>query len=99
MLVALIKYKQFAATIYDAAAYLNIANLAALLIYDKLNIERGDYITTGGIDGNITLITNARIKSNVEFQGRRKVLRGEQKRKMVKRKKAKGKVCEPGTSD
>ena len=36
-----IKYKQFATAIFDATAHFNIGNLATLMIYDKLDIERG----------------------------------------------------------
>lgn len=94
-----IKYKQFAAAIFDAAAHFNRGNLATLMIYDKLNIERGYYTTKGCIAGNTARIKNARRKNSVEFQGRRKFLRGEKKRKMVKRKKTEGKVYGPGIAD
>ena len=45
-----IKYKQFATTIFDATAHVNIGNLATLMIYDKLDIERGYYTTKSCID-------------------------------------------------
>ena len=36
-----IKYKQFQMAVHDVAAHFNIGNLATLLIYDKLGIQRG----------------------------------------------------------
>ena len=39
-----IKYKQFATAIFDATAHFNIGNLATLMIYDKLDNERGYYM-------------------------------------------------------
>ena len=44
-------------------------------------------------------INNARRKSSDEYQGRRKFIRGEKKRKFVNRKKAGGKVYGPGMAD
>ena len=48
-----IKYKQFAAAVFDATAHFNIGNLATLRIYDKFYVERGYFTTTDCIDGNI----------------------------------------------
>ena len=72
-----IKYKQFATVIFDATAHFNIGNLATLMIYDKLDIERGYYTTKGCIDDNCVRINNARRKSSDEYQGCRKFIRGE----------------------
>ena len=93
-----IKYKQFATAIFDATA-LNSGNFATLMIYDKLNIERGYYTTKGCIDDNCMRINNARRKSSDEYQGRRKFIRGGKKRKLVNRKKVEGKVYGPGMAD
>ena len=64
-----IKYRQFAMAIFDAAAHFNIGNLATLMIYDKLNIERGYYTIRGCIDDNTVRINNARRKSSNVYQG------------------------------
>ena len=85
------KYKQFATAIFDATAHFNIGNLAALMIYDKLDIERGYYPTKGCIDDNCVRINNARRKSSDEYQGSRKFIRGEKKRKLVNHKKSRRK--------
>ena len=81
------KYKQFATAIFDATAHFNIGNLATRMIYDKLDIERGYYTTKSCIDDNFVRINNARRKSSDEYQGRRKFIRGEKKRKFANRKK------------
>ena len=47
-----VKYKQF------TAARFNIGNLATLMTYDNLYVERGYHTTKGCINGNITRITN-----------------------------------------
>ena len=81
------KYKQFATAIFDATAHFNIGNLATRMIYDKLDIERGYYTTKSCIDDNFVRINNARRKSSDGYQGRRKFIRGEKKRKFVNREK------------
>ena len=81
------KYIQFATAIFDATAHFNVGNLATRMIYDKLDIERGYYTTKNCIDDNFVRINNARRKSSDEYQGRRKFIRGEKKRKFVNRKK------------
>ena len=35
-----IKYKQFEMSVCDAAAHFNVGNLATLLIFDELKVER-----------------------------------------------------------
>ena len=42
----------FELAVYDAVAHFNIGNLATLLIFDKVNIERGYYTTLGIITDN-----------------------------------------------
>ena len=45
--------------VYDAAAHFNIGNLASLLVYDNVNIERGYYTIQGCIVDNNVRIKNA----------------------------------------
>ena len=51
------KYKQFSAAVYDAAVHFKVGNIATLLIYDKLHIDRGFYTTKGCLDKNKTRIS------------------------------------------
>ena len=52
-----VKMATFELAVYDAAAHFNIGNLASLLVYDNVNIERGYYTIQGCIVDN-----NLRIK-------------------------------------
>ena len=52
-----VKMATFELAVYDAAAHFNIGNLASLLMYDNVNIERGYYTIQGCIVDN-----NVRIK-------------------------------------
>ena len=47
-----IGYKQFVMSILDAAVHFNSGNLATLLIYDKMSMERGFHTTNGCLDEN-----------------------------------------------
>ena len=51
-----IKYKQFATATVDDTVHFNIGNLSTLMIYDKLDIERGYYTNKGCIDDNCVRI-------------------------------------------
>ena len=73
----------------DADAHFNVGNLATLLIYDKLNVERGFYTTQGCIDDNYCRVNNMSRKSYNNFEGRRKILRGEKNTKACKVRKLK----------
>lgn len=91
--------KQFAAAVYDAAVHFNVGNLGTLLLYDKMNIDRGFYTTKGCLRENKTRISNALRKSSSFYQDRRKRIRGEKKLKLVRNKTTEGKVYEPGMDD
>ena len=51
------KYKQFSAAVYDAVVHFKVGNIATLLIYNKLHIDRGCYTTKGCLDKNKTIIS------------------------------------------
>ena len=52
-----VKMTSFELAVYDAVAHFNIGNLASLLVYDNINIERGYYTIQRCIADN-----NSRIK-------------------------------------
>ena len=67
----------FELAVYDAVAHFNIGNLATLLIFDKINIERGYYTTLGCITENNCRIQNAKRQSSDSAKTRRRYLRGQ----------------------
>ena len=91
-----VKLKQFEIAVYDAAAHFNIGNLATLLVYDYVNIERGYFTTNGCINDNQYRIKNARRQSTGSSKVHRRYLRGMKKSKSDKTKKAEGKVYGAG---
>ena len=91
-----IGFKQFEMSIFDAAVHCNIGNLATLLIFDKMGIEKGFYSTNDCIEGNIQRINNAKRKDSEGVKIRRRMLRGMRKHKSDKNKKQEGSVYGPG---
>ena len=69
----------FELAVYYAVAHFNIGNLATLLIFDKINIERGCYTTLGCITDNICRLQNAKLQSSDSAKTRRRYLRGQKK--------------------
>ena len=57
-----------------AAVHFNVGDLAALQIYDKLNVERGFYTTKGNNWGKLWS-NNTRRKGDINVKERRKILR------------------------
>ena len=49
----------------DATAHFHIGNLATLMVYDKLDIERGYYTTKGCIDDDCVRI-NKKVVMNIK---------------------------------
>ena len=90
-----IKYKQFQMAVHDAAAHFNIGNLATLLIYDKLDIERGYYTTTGCLENDNQRVKNVRRQSTSYVKTRRCIVRGLKKKKGDKTKKHEGTLYGP----
>ena len=45
-----IKLKTFEIGVYDSVAHFNVGNLATLLIYDAVGIDRGKWTVDGCID-------------------------------------------------
>ena len=69
----------FGLAVYDDVAHFNIGNFATLLIFDKVNIERGYYTTLGCITENNCRIQNAKRQSSDSAKTRRRYLRGQKK--------------------
>ena len=91
-----VKFKVFELALFDAVAHFNIGNLATLLIFDKVGLERGYYTTKGCLDDNKTRIENAKKKSMESVQIRRRILRGARKNMSDKTKKQEGSVYGAG---
>ena len=60
---------------------ISIGNLATLLIFNKVNIERGYYTTLGCITDNNCRIQNAKRQGSDSAKTRRRYLREQRKRK------------------
>ena len=74
-----VKMTTFELAVYDAVTHFNISNLATLLIFDKVNIERGYYTTLRCITDNNCRIQNAKRQSSDSAKTRRRYLRGQKK--------------------
>ena len=72
-----VKMTTFELAVYDAVAHFNIGNFATLLIFDKVNIERGYYTTLGCITENNCRIQNAKRQGSDSAKTRRRYLRGQ----------------------
>ena len=73
--------------VLDAVVHFNIGNLATLLIYDKMGMERGFYTMNGCLNENTRRIKNANRKDTESVTIRRRLLRGARKCKSDKSKK------------
>ena len=62
----------FALAVYDDVAHFNIGNLATLLIFDKVKMERGYYTTLGCITENNCRLQNAERQSSDSAKTRRR---------------------------
>ena len=74
-----VKITTFEFAVYDAVTHFNIGNLASLILYDKVNIERGYYTTLGCISDNETRISNSVRQSSNKQKTRRRYLRCKKK--------------------
>ena len=74
-----VKLTTFGFAVYDAVTHFNIGNLASLILYDKVNIERGYYTPLGCISDNETRISNSVRQSSNKQKTRRRYLRGKKK--------------------
>ena len=83
----------------DAVSHFNIGNMATLLIYDKLGLERGYWTEKGCYDNNIDRIKNSNRKSTESNRARRRQLRGIRKCKNVQDKIKEGKLYGAGIAD
>ena len=54
-----IKLKTFEIGVYDSVAHFDVGNLATLLIYDAVGIDRGKWTVDGCIDDDAFRIKNS----------------------------------------
>ena len=81
---------------YDAVAYFNIGNLATLLIFDKVNIERGCYTTLGCITDNNCRMHNVKRQSSDSAKTQRCYLREQKKARSDNTHKTEGEIYSAG---
>ena len=81
---------------YDAVTHFNIGNLVTLLIFDKVNIERGYYTTLGCITDNNCRIQNAKRQSSDGAKTQRRYLREQKKAKVTIHIRMKGEIYSIG---
>ena len=86
----------FELAVYDAVANFNIGNLATLLMFDKINSERGYYTTLRCITDHICRIQNAKRQSCDSAKSRRRYLRGQKKGRSDNTYKTEGKIYSAG---
>ena len=94
-----VKLFTFEIGVNDAVSHFNIGNMATLLIYDKLGLERGYWTEKGSYDNNIDQIKNSNRKSTESNRARRRQLRGIRKCKNVQDKTKEGKLYGAGIAD
>ena len=82
--------------VYDAVAHFNIGNLATLLIFDKVNIERGYYTILGCITDNNCRIQNDKLQSIDNVKTRRRYLRGQKQAKSDNTHQTEGEIYSAG---
>lgn len=93
------KLRTFETGIYDAVSHFNIGNMATLLTYDKLGLERGYWTEKGCYDNNMLRINKSLRKSTEASKDRRRKLRGLRKHKGAQDKKKEGKLYGAGIAD
>lgn len=76
--------------LYDAVAHFNMGTSAVLKLFDALGIPPGKFTEAGCQQQNQTRVHLAQRKSQGDTKRRRKVLRGQRKRKDDKTKQAEG---------
>ena len=91
-----VKLNTFEIGMYDAVAHFNVGNLASLLIYDAVGVERGYCTVHRCIADDNYRLSNSRRQSSDIVKNHRRFLRGQRKVKSVKTKKQEGKVYGAG---
>ena len=92
-----VKLTQFEIGAYDAVAHFNVGNVATLLIYDNVNIERGYYTVNGCSTDNQYRLKNAYRQSSETQRSRRRIIRGKKKAKGDKHQEKEGTLYSAGT--
>jgi hypothetical protein len=82
--------------VYDAVAHFNIGTKASVLIFEQLGMLPGKYMIKGSDTRNRKRLYVASEKSSEPTKKRRKLLRGQKKRKSDKNKEKEGSLYNPG---
>ena len=82
-----VKLRTFEICVNDGVSHFHTGNMATLLIYDKLGLERGYWTEKGCYDNNIDRINNSSRKSTESNRARHCQLRDIRKCKNVQDKK------------
>ena len=82
--------------VYDAVAHFNIGNLATLKVFEFLGIEPGTYTKLGCSNLNQDRVKNAKCHTTPGFILRRRLIRGNRKRKADDHEGSEGKLYCPG---
>jgi len=82
----------FETGVYDAVAHFNIGNLATLKVLELLGFEPGTYTKLGCSSLNQDRVTNAKRHTTDNFIFRRRIIRGNRKRKADDHEGAEGKL-------
>ena len=81
---------------YDAVAHFNMGKKSSILIYEKLSMVPGRYMTKHCSSINKKRLFNANYKGSNKVCKRRKVLRGQKKSTMDKQENLEGEIYAPG---
>ena len=81
---------------YDAVAHFNIGMKSTVMIFDKLKMTPGRYMTKQCSNLNRKRVLSSLYKSSDTVRKRRKILRGAKKSKMDQNEHVEGKVYEAG---
>ena len=91
-----VKLNTFEIGVYGAVAHFNVGNLASLLVYDAVGVERGYWTVPRCIADDNYRLSNSRRQSSDIVKRHRRFLRSQRKVKSVKTKKQEGKVYGAG---
>ena len=82
--------------VFDSVAHFNVGTKAAVLLFEKMGMIPGRYMTKGCDTRNRKRLFNASYKDGETTKKRRKVLRGQSKKKTDIHDEKEGTLYEPG---
>ena len=92
-------WQTFEIGVYDAVTYFNIGNLATLRIFKSLGTEPLTYTRLARSALNKDKVENTRRHNKVTFKLRRRIIRGNRKRKADQIEGVEGKLYFPGIAN